>query len=88
LASDNEMRLNENKNIMTEVSESIAKSLVTRRKVQAIFGKSAKIERAFSKHPKTQALAETHSIGPVNLFTISSGPSGVRFFVNLNALVK
>lgn len=72
--------------MLQEITEQEAKKLVTKRNILRVFGKDAKIDRAFSLHPETKSRTETYSCGEVNIFSVSA-PRGVLVIsVNVNAL--
>jgi len=71
---------------MQEVTEQEAKRLVTKRNIHRVFGRDAKLDRAFVVHPETKTRSEVYSVGDVNIFSISASAGSLVIMVNVNIL--
>lgn len=72
--------------MLTQVSESEAKRLVTKKNIRRVFGADAVVDRAFAVHSVTKSRVEVYSCGNVNLFTISAPNNQLTIEVNIIAL--
>lgn len=72
--------------MLTQVTESQAKKLVTKKNIRRVFGTDAVIDRSFVVHSTTGARVEVYSCGSVNLFTISAPNNQPTIEVNIIAL--